>query len=37
MRVSLDAWIADTSGPDLDTLLDRAFARLAAGFDHAAS
>ncbi|MDQ1430113.1 MAG: hypothetical protein QOF40_715 [Actinomycetota bacterium] len=32
MRVSLDAWVADPDGPDLDTLLDRAFARLAAGF-----
>ena len=32
MRVSLDAWVADASGPDLDELLDRAFARLASGF-----
>jgi AcrR family transcriptional regulator len=32
MRVSLDAWVADPDGPDLDILLDRAFARLAAGF-----
>jgi AcrR family transcriptional regulator len=35
MRVSLDTWIADTSGSDLDVLLDRAFARLASGFDAA--
>jgi MftR C-terminal domain len=32
MRVSLDAWIADASGPDLDVVLDRAFARVASGF-----
>jgi AcrR family transcriptional regulator len=33
MRVSLDQWIADAAGPDLDAVLDRAFARLASGFD----
>jgi AcrR family transcriptional regulator len=32
MRVSLDAWVADADGPDLDVLLERAFARLASGF-----
>ena len=32
MRVSLDAWVADASGPDLDERLDRAFARVASGF-----
>jgi AcrR family transcriptional regulator len=32
LRVSLDAWVADADGPDLDALLDRAFGRLAAGF-----
>jgi AcrR family transcriptional regulator len=32
MRVSLDAWVADADGPDLDELLDHAFARLASGF-----
>jgi len=32
MRVSLDSWVADADGPDLDDLLDRAFARLTAGF-----
>jgi AcrR family transcriptional regulator len=37
LRVSLDAWVADADGPDLDALLDRAFGRLASGFDRAAS
>ncbi len=37
MRVSLDAWVADADGPDLDALLDRAFGRLASGFGRAAS
>jgi AcrR family transcriptional regulator len=32
MRVSLDAWVADAAGPDLDVRLDDAFARLASGF-----
>jgi AcrR family transcriptional regulator len=32
MRVSLDVWIADASGPDLDVLLDRAFVRIERGF-----
>ncbi len=31
-RVSVDAWVADPSGPDLDVLLDRAFARVERGF-----
>jgi AcrR family transcriptional regulator len=35
MRVSLDAWVADTAGPDLDVLLDGAFAQLASGFGRA--
>jgi len=35
LRVSLDAWVADPSAPDLGVLLDDAFARLAAGFDPA--
>jgi AcrR family transcriptional regulator len=33
MRVSVDVWVADASGPDLEVLLDRAFGRLASGFD----
>jgi AcrR family transcriptional regulator len=37
LRVSLDAWVAHADGPDLDALLDRAFGRLASGFDRAAS
>jgi AcrR family transcriptional regulator len=32
LRVTLDAWIADEAGPDLEVLLDRAFARVASGF-----
>jgi AcrR family transcriptional regulator len=32
MRVSLDEWIADAVGHDLEVVLDRAFARLASGF-----
>ena len=32
MRVSLDQWVANTVGPDLDVVLDRVFARLASGF-----
>src|SRR4051794_16796123 len=32
MRVSVDVWVADPSGPELDVLLDRAFARLGRGF-----
>ena len=32
MRVSLDDWVANAAGPDLDVVLDRAFARLASGF-----
>jgi AcrR family transcriptional regulator len=32
MRVSLDGWIADADGPDLDVRLDDAFGRLASGF-----
>jgi AcrR family transcriptional regulator len=32
MRVSLDVWVADADGPELDVLLERAFARLASGF-----
>ena len=36
MRVSLDQWVANPAGSDLDVVLDRAFARLASGFgsDH---
>ncbi len=37
MRVSLDEWVANTAGPDLDVVLDRAFARLASGFGRVAS
>ena len=33
LRVALDTWVADPGAPDLDVLLDDAFARLAAGFD----
>jgi AcrR family transcriptional regulator len=33
LRVALDAWVADPSGPDLDVLLDDAFTRLASGFE----
>jgi AcrR family transcriptional regulator len=33
MRVALDVWLADERGPGLVALLDRVFARLAAGFD----
>src|SRR5262249_25763488 len=33
LRVALDAWVADASGPDLDALLDDAFGRLASGFE----
>ena len=33
LRVTLDDWIAAPGGPDLDVLLDRAFRRLASGFD----
>lgn len=36
LRVSLDVWVADARGPDLTVLVDQAFGRLAAGFDHAA-
>ncbi len=32
LRVSLDVWVDDADGPDLDVLLDRAFAQLASGF-----
>jgi AcrR family transcriptional regulator len=32
MRVSLDVWVAEPDGPDLDVLLARAFAQLASGF-----
>jgi AcrR family transcriptional regulator len=32
MRVSVDVWVADPSGPELDVLLDRAFARMERGF-----
>jgi AcrR family transcriptional regulator len=35
LRVALDAWVADPSAPDLNVLLDDAFARVAAGFDPA--
>jgi AcrR family transcriptional regulator len=31
MRVSLDVWVAEPDGPDLDVLLGRAFASLASG------
>ena len=37
LRVSLDGWIADADGLDLDVLLDRAFGRLASGFGRGAS
>jgi len=33
LRVALDAWVADATTTDLDALLDRAFERLASGFD----
>jgi AcrR family transcriptional regulator len=33
LRVALDAWVADSSAPDLGVLLDDAFARLASGFE----
>jgi AcrR family transcriptional regulator len=33
LRVALDAWVADPSGPDLEVLLDDAFTRLSSGFD----
>ena len=32
LRVSVDVWVADPSGPELDVLLDRAFARIERGF-----
>ncbi len=32
MRVSVDVWVADPSGPELDVLLDHAFARIERGF-----
>lgn len=32
LRVTLDAWVADSTTTDLGALLDHAFARLAAGF-----
>jgi AcrR family transcriptional regulator len=32
LRVTLDAWIAEPDGPDLDVLFDHAFGRLASGF-----
>jgi AcrR family transcriptional regulator len=32
MRVSVDVWVADPSAPELDALLDRAFARIERGF-----
>jgi AcrR family transcriptional regulator len=32
MRVSVDTWVADASGPDLEVVLDRAFARIERGF-----
>jgi AcrR family transcriptional regulator len=35
LRVALDAWVADPSGPDLDVHLDEAFVRLASGFESA--
>ena len=35
LRVSLDVWTADARGPELDVLFDRAFTRVAAGFDRA--
>lgn len=34
LRVTLDAWIAEPDGPELDVLFDRAFGRLASGFAH---
>ena len=37
MRVSLDVWVADADGPDLDVLLAGAFGRLASGFGRVAS
>jgi len=37
LRVSLDVWVSDERGPDLAVLVDRAFARLAAGYDHVTS
>lgn len=37
LRVSLDVWISDERGPGLVVLLDRAFDRLASGFDPDAS
>lgn len=33
LRVSLDAWVADAAGPDLDVLVEHAFVQLASGFD----
>jgi AcrR family transcriptional regulator len=35
MRVSLDVWVAEPDGPELDILLERAFAQLASGFGSA--
>jgi AcrR family transcriptional regulator len=32
LRVSLDGWVADADGPDLEVLLDRSFSQLASGF-----
>jgi AcrR family transcriptional regulator len=32
LRVSLDVWVAEPDGPDLDVLLECAFARLTSGF-----
>jgi len=32
LRVTLDAWIAEPDGPELDVLFNRAFGRLATGF-----
>ena len=37
MRVSLDAWVAEASGPDLGERVDHAFARVASGFASTAS
>jgi AcrR family transcriptional regulator len=37
MRVTVDGWVADASGPDLDERLDRAFAHIVSGFASTAS
>jgi hypothetical protein len=36
MRVSVDVWIDEPTGPELDALLDRAFARIQHGFGEVA-